>query len=145
MEKFQVLSAINIANYIIGCCRVDNLKLQKLLYYSQAVSLVLNKRPLFGETIRAWDYGPVVPCVYHKYKKYGLDIIPAPKSKNYLNDHEIVDLCLDCYGDESSVNLMLRAHRYGPWKDFYKPGKNKEIPVDAIYEYYKDVLELAED
>jgi uncharacterized phage-associated protein len=56
--------AFEAAKYIINSLPVDNLKLQKLLYYSQAVHLVLNgKLPLFNEAIEAWDYGPVVPRV----------------------------------------------------------------------------------
>lgn len=43
-------------------------KLQKLLYYCQAWSLVWNEKPLFKEPIFAWASGPVVREVYEKYK-----------------------------------------------------------------------------
>jgi uncharacterized phage-associated protein len=70
-------SAGDVAKYIIKSLPVDNLKLQKLLYYSQAVHLVLNdKAPLFPGVIEAWDYGPMAPPVYREYKQYGLEIIP---------------------------------------------------------------------
>ena len=34
---------------------MDKIKLQKLVYYSQAWSLVFDDEPLFGEPIEAWD------------------------------------------------------------------------------------------
>jgi uncharacterized phage-associated protein len=59
----------DVAKYIIKSLSVDNLKLQKLLYYSQAVHLVLNqKQALFLAPIEAWDFGPVVLPVYYTYK-----------------------------------------------------------------------------
>ena len=76
----------DVAKYIIKSLPVDNLKLQKLLYYSQGVHLVLNDRvPLFMEPIEAWDYGPVVPPVYREYKGRGLEIIPVPEDTKSLN------------------------------------------------------------
>src|SRR5258708_40323860 len=45
---------------------LTNLRLQKLLYYAQAWSLVLRESELFPEEIQAWRWGPVVPAVYDK-------------------------------------------------------------------------------
>ena len=70
-------TALEVADYIIKKIPVDNLTLQKLLYYSQATHLVkYDKKPLFHDDIEAWDIGPVVPSVYNKYKHHGFDIIP---------------------------------------------------------------------
>ena len=44
---------------------ISNLKLQKLLYYSQGCFLALRDEPLFDSPIEAWTYGPVVPEVYN--------------------------------------------------------------------------------
>jgi uncharacterized phage-associated protein len=50
----KMTTAFDVAKYIINATPVDNLKLQKLLYYSQGVYLVLNnKQPLFPEDIEA--------------------------------------------------------------------------------------------
>lgn len=67
---------IYIANYIIAYCtekdlELNNLKLQKILYFLQAQSLVETGVPLFKEPLQKWKYGPVVPSVYHEYKKRG--------------------------------------------------------------------------
>ena len=48
---------------------LTNLKLNKLLYYAQGEYLARTGKPLFDDEIQAWDYGPVVPVIYYKYKR----------------------------------------------------------------------------
>ena len=43
-------------------------KLQKLVYYSQAWSLVWDDDVLFPEEIEAWANGPVVRELYHAHR-----------------------------------------------------------------------------
>jgi uncharacterized phage-associated protein len=58
------------AAYILKVCGdcdelpVTTWKLQKLVYYSQAWSLVWDDEPLFPEEIQAWANGPVCPALY---------------------------------------------------------------------------------
>ncbi len=71
-------SAIDVARYIIWYCKrrrysISNLKLQKILYFVQANFLVSIGTPCFEEEIEAWDFGPVVPEVYHEFLP-GLDL-----------------------------------------------------------------------
>lgn len=65
-----------IANYIISFCEkegyeLNNLKLQKIMYFLQAQSLLESETPLFEGSLQKWKYGPVVPSVYHEYKSHG--------------------------------------------------------------------------
>jgi uncharacterized phage-associated protein len=141
-------AAGEVAKYIIKSLPVDNLKLQKLLYYSQATHLVLHdKSPLFPDPIEAWDYGPVVPPVYREYKGHGLEIIPMPKDENPLNLEagEIVsiDMVLAYFGEMSGLALMSSTHQETPWKETYRPGRPSNIiPVGLIYDYFRDTLEF---
>jgi uncharacterized phage-associated protein len=142
-------SAGEVAKYIIKSLPVDNLKLQKLLYYSQAVYLVLhNKIPLFPEDIEAWDYGPVVPPVYHEYKSYGFDILPPLDEPVNLDFNEMraVDMTLGCFGEMSGPVLINQTHGEPPWKNHYRPGRPSGIiSIDSIYEFFKRNLEFTED
>ncbi|EIE4349702.1 DUF4065 domain-containing protein, partial [Listeria monocytogenes] len=75
-----------MAGYIINYCKeknyvINNLKLQKLLYYAQAKSLVEKSRPLFKENIEKWKLGPVVPEIYHLYKNYGAKNIQSAEER----------------------------------------------------------------
>jgi uncharacterized phage-associated protein len=130
---------------------VDNLKLQKRLYYSQAVHLVLHDRePLFLEAIEAWDYGPVVPSVYRAYKQYGIERIPMPDesvaTNLSLSEMESVDSCLAGFGPMSGVSLINLTHREAPWKETYKPGRPSQvIPLDLMFAFYKENMEFVPD
>ena len=142
-------TAFEVAKYIIKSLPVDNLKLQKLLYYSQAVHLVLHdKEPLFPEDIEAWDYGPVVPPVYHEYKHYGFETIPPAEEQSTLNFEEMksVDMTLACFGDRSGAALIGQTHYEAPWKNAYKPGRPSNIiTVESIYNYFKDALDFTDE
>jgi uncharacterized phage-associated protein len=142
-------AAYEAAKYIIKSLPVDNLKLQKLLYYSQAVHLVLyNKTPLFPEEIEAWDYGPVVPEVYRKYKTHGFDTIPISDEPSLLLPKEMksVDMVIASLGEMSGPELINQTHRETPWRDAYRPGKpSRTISLDSMYEYFKENLDLPAD
>ena len=139
--------ALDVAKYIIKTCEVDNLKLQKLLYYSQAVHLVLhNNQALFNDVIEAWQYGPVVPVAYKKYKKFGFDILKDDANIR-LKKEEIasIDIVIQFYGKMSAIELVTRTHQEAPWLDVYNP-KKKNVPIStqSIYDYFKDRLEFSE-
>ncbi|MDR0290890.1 MAG: DUF4065 domain-containing protein [Treponema sp.] len=142
-------TAFEVAKYIIKCLPVDNLKLQKLLYYSQAVHLVLHERqPLFNEAIEAWDYGPVVPPVYREYKPYGFDVITPAEEQSLLDFEEMraVDMMLSCFGVLSGPELINQTHGEDPWKNAYKPGRpSSVINLDTMYDFFKSNLEFTED
>lgn len=140
---------LDVANYIIDALPVDNLKLQKLLYYSQAVHMVLNDgEQLFSDNIEAWQYGPVVVCVYRKYKRYGFDTIKQPKQpaiKSKLTPSEIlsIDMVLQYYGGMSGVELIAKTHQESPWVDAYVPNVlHTVISPDAILQYFKANLKF---
>lgn len=74
MRSFKALDIANLyidlANSIPGDY-IDNLKLNKICYYAQAWCCVKLGHPLFDDEIQAWDYGPLIPDVYHTYKICG--------------------------------------------------------------------------
>ena len=95
-------------------------KLQKLLYYCQAWSLVWDEKPAFPEEIQAWAGGPVCPDLYQTHKgKFRLgpeDITGTPEN---LTDEqkETVDSVLEFYGNKTGRDLIYLTHIEGPWSD----------------------------
>jgi len=62
-------NVFDVARYILKHTGpVTAWKLQKLVYYSQAWSLVWDVRPLFPERIEAWANGPVCPELYAQHR-----------------------------------------------------------------------------
>jgi len=63
------LESMNVAKYILDKKGVMSaMKLQKLVYYSQAWSLVWDDEPVFDDAIKAWANGPVIPSLYNIHK-----------------------------------------------------------------------------
>lgn len=60
------LTAKDVANYFLAQVdeecgdSISNLKLQKLLYYTQGFHLAMTGKLLFDEPIVNWQHGPVV-------------------------------------------------------------------------------------
>ena len=101
---------------------VTNLKVQKLVYYTQGFYLALNGKPLFNNDIKAWAHGPVVPELYQEYKGFGKQAIELTKKFNphvCLTKAEIehVELIYEVFGQFSAWKLRNMTHEEKPWID----------------------------
>lgn len=116
--------ALDVAKYFL--CRVDReagdtispLKLQKLVYYAQAWSLVLRDEPLFQQNIQAWPHGPVVYDVWNTYKEYKHTAIPQPDAceLDFTDDElEVLEEVWNTYGELSARQLVHLTHSEQPW------------------------------
>lgn len=119
---------------------MSNMKLQKMLYYEQGYHLAQFGEPLFDEDIEAWQYGPVVPCVYEKYSVFGRSgIEPEDVSFEFDRDDEM-DLffkVFEAYGKFSAFGLMELTHKEAPWLDAKRPlGHGRIIPKQTIKDYF---------
>jgi uncharacterized phage-associated protein len=119
------------------------MKLQKLVYYSQAWALVWDEKSLFKAPIQAWANGPVVPALYEKHR--GQFIVKSwpsgDASKVDGEAKETIDSVLSFYGDKSGQWLSELTHMENPWKDARKglsdeTRSNREITLAAMAEYY---------
>lgn len=120
------LSCLDVANYFLCLANEDvgdsisNLKLQKLVYYSQGFSLALRDKPLFNEQIEAWAHGPAIPELYHKYKNYGANAIDKPENVDFTKYGDDVKSLLNQvyeeYGQFSAWKLREMSHEEEPWK-----------------------------
>ena len=120
------------------------MKLQKLVYYSQAWSLVWDEAPLFSERIEAWANGPVCPDLYDVHRgQFMIESWPQGDPEALSADQrETVEQVIKGYGKFSSQELSDLTHREDPWKDAregYPPTmrSNVEITHAAMAEYYE--------
>lgn len=153
-------NVLDVATYVIkyahnsGCEEsMSNLKLQKILYYIQAAFLVEKNKKCFNEAIIAWEFGPVIPEVYQKYKIYGRRGIPEQGNRKVLQldcekmrivkkeiavisriDKRLIEKVVDAYARIiDPFDFVKKTHREGPWKN---TPKNSEIKSSLIKEYY---------
>jgi len=150
-----MVSAFDVAAYILARKGgMSAMKLQKLLYYCQAWSLVWDDTPLFKERIEAWANGPVVRAVYAWqrgfYSVYGDGTLESgariPGSADVLDasQRETVDAVLHFYGDKNSQWLSDLTHMEPPWRDARADvpdgaPSNREITLEKMAEYYSSI------
>lgn len=139
-------NAIDIARYVIfhenqAGKIISNLRLQKLLYFIQAQFLVAHHEPCFSDRIEAWDFGPVVPNVYHEYKIFGSSNIPARQNNNSnticKNDCTLIDNILQQASKYSTSQLVSITHNQKPWKNAYTRIYDNEITNADILNYFE--------
>ena len=132
------LSYNRIAENDEGGELISNLKLQKLLYYAQGCFLAITGEPLFDDSILAWQHGPVVPNVYHEYKKYGSNGIEFDEdfdsSTFTKEENEILSEVYKTFGQYSAWKLRNMTHNEEPWKN---TKIDNEINLDLIKDYFK--------
>jgi uncharacterized phage-associated protein len=147
------VSAHDVAAYIIAKMgEVTSMKLQKLVYYSQAWSVVWDERPLFVEPIEAWANGPVVRALYETHRGQ-FSLTTWPKGDPGALDEKArgtVDGVLDFYGDKSPQWLSDLTHMEDPWRqarEGLQPGERgeREIPLSSLDEYYGGLLADGEE
>jgi uncharacterized phage-associated protein len=137
-------SVHDVAAYILrNQGPMSAMKLQKLVYYCQAWSLVWEDRPLFHERIEAWANGPVVPELYEQHRG-SFVVSEVPKGNPDVleaNDRTTIDAVLNYYGGKSAQWLSDLTHKEDPWVNARRgvlPGEpsRREITLSGMAEYY---------
>lgn len=135
-------TALDVAQYILekhGAMTV--MKLQKLVYYSQAWSIVWDDDVLFRQKIEAWDNGPVVRCLWEATRgNFRVDYVPNGNSCYVTScQRKTIGKVLDFYGSRDAQWLSDLTHMEDPWRNAYNEGQNAEITPEALSEYYSSL------
>ncbi|MEY9717907.1 putative phage-associated protein [Sinorhizobium fredii] len=139
--------------------KITHLKLQKLLYYVCGYYLAATGKPLIDHTFEAWEYGPVVPDIYHEFKGYGgrpisspateydwedEDFLPVPIPTDDARLNRVLDFVWRTYGKYSGAQLSDMTHRDGsPWDKTRKanPGmRGADIPVNLLRDHFSTLV-----
>ena len=125
---------------------ITNKKLQKLVYYSQAWSLVLNNEKLFKEKIEAWVHGPAIPSLYEKFMQFGSKPIVLELSElEHINfskkQEELLSSIWQVYGKYPADYLEALTHSELPWQEARggmpdSQPSNNIIKIETIKEFY---------
>ena len=142
-----MVSVHDIAAYILQRHGpISAAKLQKLVYYAQAWSLVWDDRPLFPEKIEAWANGPIVLELYERHKSlFSVDCWPyGDPGALDANARETVDAILDYYGPHNVQWLSDLIHAEEPWRlarEGLRDGERgeREIALEAMMDYYSNL------
>jgi uncharacterized phage-associated protein len=160
VNLFLVANVNQVCDYIILTCsdageQINLLKLQKLLYYSQAWSLAFTGTPLFDGKFQAWVHGPVNRAIYDRF--VGAKTLYSALSKsdiaegfdpNVLSPDEQLHIqnVLEVYAPFSGSDLEAQAHSEEPWmraRGACLPAERCETDLDEnlMMSYYRGRLE----
>jgi uncharacterized phage-associated protein len=127
--------AADVARLIVERYRpVEQVKVHKLLYYCQALSLVWFNAPLFDEPIEAWANGPVVPSFWRNHPYQGhLTSVPEGAPVADARALAVIDQITRTFGDLSGDQLSRQTHQEEPWKaarGALPHGARSDAPID---------------
>ncbi|HEV3088301.1 MAG TPA: type II toxin-antitoxin system antitoxin SocA domain-containing protein [Candidatus Elarobacter sp.] len=143
-EPPAIANAADVAKYlVVSYGPMEQLKLQKLLYYCQAGSLAWTDRPLFPDTIEAWANGPVVVSLWkhHRYEGF-IEKVPEGEDLKDENARRIADSIFEHFGNLKPEQLSDLT-REEPWRDARKQRPSDvrgrvPISVSAMRSYYSE-------
>lgn len=147
--KNPTKEVLDVSAYIFRRLRklglVEALKLQKLLYYSNAWSLADRGVPMFSDEIQAWKHGPVVAAIYPLHRGE-IELATWPHGDAdalAAADKDHVDNIIDTYGGLSGWRLRNLTHNERPWKEAWakaQQGKVLRVQVDpeVTAEFYRE-------
>jgi len=139
----------DVAAYIVESVgEMSAMKLQKLMFYSQAWNLVWEEEPLFSDDFEAWANGPVLPTLYDRHRgmfKVEKSLFKDGSSLNLsIEQKENIDKVLSFYGEKTAQWLSNLTHQEDPWLNArgdspVGTSSNAAIPQSAIHEYYSSI------
>lgn len=146
--------AQNIANHLIRLAdqRGQSLSIMgvlKLVYIAHGWTLALLDKPLIANRIEAWDYGPVIPDLYKRFRNeqgiYDLKPIGAGEDLLSRDEKSILEQTYDRYGQMSPFQLSELTHvKNGPWDTArLVGGRLAQIPDELIRRHYQNKIEMA--
>ena len=152
----------HVANFFLGesvkdGVKLDQLKLIKISYIAYGWVLAVLDEKLFSEEIEAWKYGPVIPSLYHEFKKFGYDTIKGKSVRMDVTDdfevhvsvpeiptsdertRGILDIVWDVYKNYTGTALIRKTHQAdSPWTAVYEPNVHDiVIPDDLIKPHFE--------
>ena len=162
-------TAVSVANEFIifglqdpSAPPVDQMKLQKLLFYSHAWYLAHYAKPLFEENFEAWSWGPVIRDIYSQTSRLGRTQITDKLSECRKDENEIFNIITpegvvgnelkkfiktiwDSHKHLTGIQLSNSTHANGePWtiiKDRYGDLTSKpDIPNSLIESVFKEKI-----
>jgi uncharacterized phage-associated protein len=95
------------------------MKLQKLVYYSQAWAVTLLNRPLFQEEFQAWAQGPVAHELFALHRgRFVVNAWPSGNARSLdAEAARLVHQVLAHYGRMSAEELSELTHAEAPWNE----------------------------
>lgn len=164
MNKITKIDSIDLAYYLLSKLGpMNQLKLQKLIYYIEAWHLAILETSIIDDEFEAWVHGPVSRKIWINFKDKSLiyddinedtdkinEVSKDIESKISEDQLELIKDVLDEYGNDSAYELERQTHSEAPWKLARKGLAvnevcNSIIDKEIMKEYYQKRLDAQEE
>lgn len=153
-ERGSGMARVNdVARYILESVDSDvsTMKLQKLVYYAQAWSLVWDEKPLFDSRIEAWANGPVCRDLYVLHRgefTASTDMFPGDSNRLTADEKDTIDAVLAAYGHLNGQQLSDLSHNERPWREAREGTADgapsaKEVSPEVMQDFYSAMQSAA--
>ncbi|WP_073507741.1 Panacea domain-containing protein [Streptobacillus notomytis] len=125
-----------------------NVKLNKLLYFSNLMYYTLYDENLIDDKFTKWDNGPVIKSIYVDYRYHDCKEIKSSKSIEFDDKvKKVIDIINFVYSDKTANALSDETHNHSIWIEQHKNGyidfsrideKEKKL-MRKIYSCYKNI------
>lgn len=119
-------------------------KLQALLYYCQAWSLVYNNEPMFPDIIKAKESGPIIPAVLYETKGHSTidahDLYKKGIGKPDYDDLKIIHFVINNYNHMDSIYLIDQIKKEEPYQSARLISNDSEISKNMMLSFYSQHL-----
>jgi uncharacterized phage-associated protein len=155
------LSAKSIANYFLDLAQatgqpIDPMKLQKLVYYAHGWFAGHTGQELINESVEAWPYGPVIPSLYHEFKRFGSnwihgraaeyahgELVEVPRPAD-AGIRAFLDNVWNAYSQYTGIKLSELTHApEGPWDITRREThgtRSADIPFPRIRDHFAQAV-----
>jgi uncharacterized phage-associated protein len=151
------IAVLDLANFILkNYGPMSQLKLQKLIYYSEGYNLAYTDNPLTEARYEAWLHGPVVREVFNVFRDRSLlhnEITFEDEGNNpnlefdklAIEQQELLTDVLEVLSTWTPLQLEDSTHEELPWKEArigYNPEQycDVEIKKETMRKFYKAEL-----
>ena len=115
--------------------KIDEMKLQKLMYFAQRESLIRTGEPLFEGDFYGWRFGPVLKELRTPYKEEAF--ASGVTDADMDGEMEVLDEVFKAYAHKDAWSLSRLSHGEICWKRSRKgiaPSESSDnmIPLDDI-------------
>ena len=113
-KTLAVAKYLNELNVERHGCDMDEMKMHKMMYFSQRESLMNTNNPLFGDSFEAWKFGPVLRSVRNEYKRNHM----FESVNETVNEEEkrLVESVFERYDSFDAWDLSSLSHEEFSWK-----------------------------
>ena len=126
--------------------KLTNLQLQKLLYMADMNYVGQGRGRLIDEDFEAWDYGPVLPSLYHRCKAFGSKRVPdvfwLARDIGNSSEADMLRLAWENLKGQDAGRLVENTHwAGGAWARRYVAGsKGIRIHTEDMIDEYRNRL-----